>query len=71
MRDRSEVTFISGTHVHHHLTLFSLYISEIILLCNIFNFKVKHFLLINCGGTINLIDILDPEEDTFFYVADR
>ena len=64
------VSVISGTYIHH-LILSLIYISERILIGNIVMFKVKHFLFINCGGTINLVDILDPEEDTFFYVADR
>ena len=34
-------------------------------------FQVKHFILVNCGGTINLIEDLDAGEDIVFYVLDR
>lgn len=31
---------------------------------------VKHFLLINCGGTINLMEELEAEDDVVFFVLD-
>lgn len=27
-------------------------------------------MLINCGGTLDLIDILEPEEDVIFFIFD-
>lgn len=32
--------------------------------------QVKCFVLINCGGTIDLIDVLEPEDDVIFFVLD-
>ncbi|VDP12933.1 unnamed protein product [Soboliphyme baturini] len=32
--------------------------------------KIKHFVLINCGGCENLVETLQPPEDTIFYIAD-
>lgn len=35
------------------------------------NFKdVKIFILINCGATLDLVDVLEPEEDIVFFVLD-
>lgn len=31
---------------------------------------VKYFVLINCGGTVNLIDLFEPEEDAVFFIID-
>ncbi|XP_057295663.1 cell division control protein 45 homolog isoform X1 [Hydractinia symbiolongicarpus] len=31
--------------------------------------QIKHFLLLNCGGNIDL-DILEPDDDTTFYIVD-
>lgn len=31
---------------------------------------VKYFLFINCGGTVNLMDELDAEDDVIFFVLD-
>lgn len=31
---------------------------------------VKHVLLVNCGGGIDLVDVLQPDEDVVFYVCD-
>lgn len=31
---------------------------------------VKYFVLINCGGTIDIVDVLEPEEDIVFFVLD-
>ena len=25
----------------------------------------------NCGGNLNILEILEPEEDVMFYIADR
>lgn len=30
----------------------------------------KHVLLINCGGTLDLVDLLEPSEDVEIYVLD-
>ncbi|XP_065663876.1 cell division control protein 45 homolog isoform X2 [Hydra vulgaris] len=32
--------------------------------------QIKHFFLINCGGNIDLLAMLEAEEDTKFYVVD-
>ncbi|GBP23878.1 Cell division control protein 45 homolog [Eumeta japonica] len=34
------------------------------------NEEIKYVVLINCGGTIDLVDILQPEEDVVFFVLD-
>lgn len=34
------------------------------------NEEVKYVVLVNCGGTIDLVDILQPEEDVVFFVLD-
>ncbi|RZB40478.1 cell division control protein 45 -like [Asbolus verrucosus] len=31
---------------------------------------VKYFVLINCGGTINLVDLFEPEDDVIFFILD-
>ncbi|CAH1732906.1 cell division control protein 45 homolog isoform X1 [Aphis gossypii] len=31
---------------------------------------VKHIVLINCGGSLDIIDILEPEEDIIFFITD-
>jgi cell division control protein 45 len=30
----------------------------------------NHFLFINCGGCIDLVELLEPDEDTLFFVCD-
>lgn len=32
--------------------------------------EIKFVVLVNCGGTIDLVDILQPEEDVVFFVLD-
>lgn len=32
--------------------------------------QLKHIFLINCGGNLNILEILEPEEDVMFYIAD-
>lgn len=32
--------------------------------------QFKHIVLINCGGNINILEFLQPEEDVIFYVID-
>ncbi|KXJ28983.1 cell division control protein 45 homolog [Exaiptasia diaphana] len=32
--------------------------------------QIKHIFLINCGGNINLLEMLEPDEDIRFYIAD-
>lgn len=58
----------------HRHTLYSLAI-----ICGIQDLKrtysencenVKYFILINCGGSIDLVDVLEPEEDVVFFVLD-
>lgn len=31
---------------------------------------VKYFVLVNCGGTIDLVDLLEPEDDVIFFIID-
>lgn len=31
---------------------------------------VKYFVFINCGGTIDIVEILEPEEEIVFFVLD-
>ncbi|KAM7452073.1 DNA replication initiation factorcdc45 [Porites harrisoni] len=32
--------------------------------------QLKHIFLVNCGGNLNILEILEPEEDVMFYIAD-
>ncbi|NXT45798.1 CDC45 protein, partial [Pluvianellus socialis] len=32
--------------------------------------QFKYFVLINCGANVDLLEVLQPEEDTFFFVCD-
>lgn len=32
--------------------------------------EVKYVVLVNCGGTVDLVDILQPEEHVVFFVLD-
>lgn len=32
--------------------------------------QLKHIFLINCGANLNILEILEPEEDVMFYIAD-
>ncbi|XP_015005191.2 cell division control protein 45 homolog isoform X2 [Macaca mulatta] len=32
--------------------------------------QFRHFILINCGANVDLLDILQPDEDTIFFVCD-
>ncbi|XP_060806646.1 cell division control protein 45 homolog isoform X2 [Amyelois transitella] len=34
------------------------------------NEEIKYVVMVNCGGTIDLVDILQPEEDVVFFVLD-
>lgn len=34
------------------------------------NEEIKFVVLVNCGGTIDLVDILQPDEDVVFFVLD-
>uniref|UniRef100_A0A2H1VKQ4 SFRICE_006297 n=1 Tax=Spodoptera frugiperda TaxID=7108 RepID=A0A2H1VKQ4_SPOFR len=34
------------------------------------NEEIKYVVLVNCGGTIDLVDILQPEEEVVFFVLD-
>ena len=31
---------------------------------------VKYFVLINCGGTVDLVNLLEPEQDVIFFIVD-
>lgn len=31
---------------------------------------VKYFVLINCGGTVDIVELLDPDDDIIFFVLD-
>lgn len=31
---------------------------------------MKYFVLINCGGSLDLVEVLEPEEDVIFFVLD-
>ncbi|XP_017780562.1 PREDICTED: cell division control protein 45 homolog [Nicrophorus vespilloides] len=31
---------------------------------------VKYFIMINCGGTIDIVDLLEPEDEITFYILD-
>ena len=33
--------------------------------------QLKHIFMVNCGGNLNILEILEPEEDVKFYIADR
>jgi cell division control protein 45 len=32
--------------------------------------QIKYVVLVNCGGTIDIVDVLQPEEDVVFFVVD-
>jgi len=32
--------------------------------------EIKYVILLNCGGTVDIVDILQPEEDVVFFVID-
>ena len=38
---------------------------------DIFFVQLKHIFLVNCGGNLNILEMLEPEEDVMFYIADR
>ncbi|OXB84850.1 UNVERIFIED_CONTAM: hypothetical protein H355_015972 [Colinus virginianus] len=44
--------------------------SDVDALCACKILQFKYFVLINCGANIDLLEILQPEEDTFFFVCD-
>lgn len=31
---------------------------------------MKHVVLINCGGTLDIIELLEPDEDIIFFIVD-
>lgn len=33
-------------------------------------FQFRYFILINCGANVDLLDILQPDEDSVFFVCD-
>lgn len=45
-------------------------LSNTLLLFFCFCLQFKYFVLINCGANVDLLEILQPEEDTFFFVCD-
>ncbi|KAF4790345.1 Cell division control protein 45 like protein [Turdus rufiventris] len=44
--------------------------SDVDALCACKILQFKYFVLINCGANVDLLEILQPEEDTFFFVCD-
>lgn len=40
------------------------------LMVPLFFFQFHYFILINCGANVDLLDILQPDEDTVFFVCD-
>lgn len=52
----------------------SVFLLFMLILFSIFKyyifFQVKHVVLINCGGTLDIIEVLEPEEDITFFVVD-
>lgn len=34
------------------------------------NEEIKYVVLVNCGGTIDIVDILQPDEDVVFFILD-
>lgn len=34
------------------------------------HFQIKYVILINCGGTIDIVENLEPEEHVVFFIAD-
>lgn len=42
--------------------------SSLVFFC--FWLQFKYFVLINCGANVDLLEILQPEEDTYFFVCD-
>lgn len=37
---------------------------------SLFSFQFRYFILINCGANVDLLDILQPDENTIFFVCD-
>jgi cell division control protein 45 len=35
-----------------------------------FYLQIKYVVLVNCGGTIDIVDALQPKEDVVFFVID-
>ena len=33
--------------------------------------QLKHIFMVNCGANLNILEMLEPEEDVMFYIADR
>lgn len=44
--------------------------NKLLFFCFFFFLQFKYFVLINCGANVDLLEILQPEEDTFFFVCD-
>jgi hypothetical protein len=36
----------------------------------LFFLQIKYVVLVNCGGTIDIVDALQPKEDVVFFVID-
>lgn len=32
--------------------------------------EVKYFVLVNCGGTVDIVDLLEPDDDVVFFILD-
>lgn len=39
--------------------------------CCVCCIKVKSVVMINCGGCLNVLELLQPDEDIHFYIVDR
>ncbi|KFO34832.1 Cell division control protein 45 like protein [Fukomys damarensis] len=44
--------------------------SDVDALCACKILQFRYFILINCGANVDLLDILQPDEDTIFFVCD-
>ncbi|EMP40276.1 Cell division control protein 45 like protein, partial [Chelonia mydas] len=44
--------------------------SDVDALCACKILQFQYFVLINCGANVDLLEILQPEEDTFFFICD-
>lgn len=51
------------TSIHVKVVTFSTLISP--------PFQIKHVVLINCGATIDVVEMLQPEDNVRFYICDR
>lgn len=38
--------------------------------CYLLSFQFRYFVLINCGANVDLLETLQPEEDSIFFICD-